>query len=644
MGREKGITLIALVITIIVLLILAGISIQLLLGENGIITKAKKGKGDYEESAVREKVELALVDYNSDKITKGEEGEIEEALNKLLDNHTFEDIEIEEKIGIIDDYEITLGKEKGEVIIDGIDKVTGSLRLRCKLNTKEYAKEGVIIIVKATGNVVKVIKPDNTEAEAINGQVEFNYPISSNGVYLFKVEDVEGNSIEKQVIVNNIDTLQPKDFTIEATAITGSGFTIVGQTEDEEATQTSACSGIDRYEYFVKKVTEENYPDEPYKTNEITGLGQGKYNVYAVAYDKAGNEKQTNTIEVSISPKFVKVSAGASHFAAIDTEGHLWTWGDNRYYELGDGTQSSSWIPKMVLPEYTFRDVSMATSSTIAVDSTGDLWAWGFNIYGGDVNHTYTAKVPTRVLVGENIVKVCNSDVNFMALAENGDVWEWGQNVKKAYHASPIKTISGFNFIAIDSGNYSRFAMDNNGKLWGWGQSDYKVFDNGIDTPVYTEEPVRILPNITLLNETKLNTFSINQYSGVAIDSNGNVYTWGNQDQGQLGNGKANGAYSSSMIKEEVRYKNVSFGDKHCLAMDSDGNIWSWGLNNSGQLGNGNKNNTNVPIKVKDGNFRQVSAGKGTSAAIDENGDLWTWGAWAFSMNTYTTIPTKVQI
>ncbi len=149
MKKERGITLIALVITIIVLIILAGISINLLLGENGIITKAKKGKGDYQEASLREKVEMALVDYNSDKIVRGEEGQIEEALNKLLDKGIFDDIEIEEKIGMTDDYEITLGKEKGEVIIEGVDKITGELRLRCRLNTREYTKKDVTIFVKS---------------------------------------------------------------------------------------------------------------------------------------------------------------------------------------------------------------------------------------------------------------------------------------------------------------------------------------------------------------------------------------------------------------------------------------------------------------------------------------------------------------
>ena len=79
----KGITLIALVITIVVLLILAGVSINLLLGDNGIITKAKEAKDSYSKSAVKEKVGFLLNEYKIDKAT-GENAEFAKFLRKNL--------------------------------------------------------------------------------------------------------------------------------------------------------------------------------------------------------------------------------------------------------------------------------------------------------------------------------------------------------------------------------------------------------------------------------------------------------------------------------------------------------------------------------------------------------------------------------
>lgn len=62
MKRKEGITLIALVVTIIVLIILAGVSINLILGQNGIIAKAKEGKIKHEIGALKEKMELNIAD------------------------------------------------------------------------------------------------------------------------------------------------------------------------------------------------------------------------------------------------------------------------------------------------------------------------------------------------------------------------------------------------------------------------------------------------------------------------------------------------------------------------------------------------------------------------------------------------------
>ena len=59
--EQKGITLVALVITIIVLIILAGISITMVLGQDGLITKAKDGAGNYKESAANEQLQLQAI-------------------------------------------------------------------------------------------------------------------------------------------------------------------------------------------------------------------------------------------------------------------------------------------------------------------------------------------------------------------------------------------------------------------------------------------------------------------------------------------------------------------------------------------------------------------------------------------------------
>ena len=655
MRRERGITLIALVITIMVLIILAGISIQLLLGENGIITKAKKGKGDYEESAVREKVEIALVDYNSDKITKGEEGEVEEALNKLLDNNTFDDIEIEENIGIIDDYEITLGKEKGEVIIDGIDKIIGMLRLRCKLNTRDYTNREVTITVKATGNVIKVIKPDGTEVEANNGQVEFNYPVSTNGNYIFKTTDIEGNSIEKTVIVNNIDTLEPKDFSIEAKAITGSGFTIIGQAEDEEATETSACSGISRQEYFVK-TTDENDSDEPYKTNEITNLTQGTYQVYAVAYDKAGNSKQSETIEVKITIKIAKVATGYMDAFMIDEEGNLYAVGYNTG-QLGDGTTDNRTTPVKIKEGTKFKEVVVgAYRYVLAIDIEGNLWGWGYNKEGQLGDGTTTDRLsPIQIREGTKFKEVAAGGRSSCAIDEEGNLWAWGANNYGQLgdgttnnRTTPVKIKEGTKFKKVAMGYNTSYAIDEEGNLWACGLS--RLLGEGTTiTTTATKTLKRIKPE-TKFKEIKVSSTDENKY---AIDEEGNLWGWGYNKEGQLGDGTTNNRTTPIQIKEGTKFKKIAMcinsdvNVGHSLSIDEEGNLWASGRNNyDGVLGNNSTVTSLIQVQIKEGTkFKEVAASRFNSYAIDEEGNLWAWGNNGYGqLVNGTTTGSKVPI
>ncbi len=117
---NEGITLIALIITIIVLLILAGISIATLTGENGILTKASTAKKETQKASAKEKVEIAVMG------SFGSDGKIEmDTLNKNLSQVEGIDKENSDLTGttlpkdvIVDHYEITID-DSGKVIVKG---------------------------------------------------------------------------------------------------------------------------------------------------------------------------------------------------------------------------------------------------------------------------------------------------------------------------------------------------------------------------------------------------------------------------------------------------------------------------------------------------------------------------------------------
>ena len=83
--QEKGITLIALVITIIVLLILAGISIAMLTGENGILTKADTATRETEIAEAKEQAKLDIAEWIAEQLEQGKNADIDNSIiQKIL--------------------------------------------------------------------------------------------------------------------------------------------------------------------------------------------------------------------------------------------------------------------------------------------------------------------------------------------------------------------------------------------------------------------------------------------------------------------------------------------------------------------------------------------------------------------------------
>ncbi|MCI8760901.1 MAG: hypothetical protein HFJ34_07340 [Clostridia bacterium] len=84
--QEKAITLIALVITIIVLLILAGIAIATLTGENGILNQAKQAGKETIEAQIKEEIELAIIEIQTEELPKGKNVTLETLANAQLES------------------------------------------------------------------------------------------------------------------------------------------------------------------------------------------------------------------------------------------------------------------------------------------------------------------------------------------------------------------------------------------------------------------------------------------------------------------------------------------------------------------------------------------------------------------------------
>jgi len=90
----------------------------------------------------------------------------------------------------------------------------------------------------------------------------------------------------------------------------------------------------------------------------------------------------------------------------------------------------------------------------------------------------------------------------------------------------------------------------------------------------------------------------------VALKTDGTLWSWGHNDDGQLGNGTTD--HSSILVQESTGasdWSSVVNGELYTIALKTDGTLWSWGSGNKGQLGNGNTNDSSIPVQEATGTY-----------------------------------------
>ena len=301
--KDKAITLISLVVTIVILLILAGIAIATLTEENGLFVRAKQAQQNYSISSAKEKIELAISDLMVEQTSKGENLRKEDLLKinsdeidvRNTDNFPIEAICQNYKFNINENFTVTYVGEANETIITYTTEPEG-------YTNKDEVK--VLVKISNPKGIKSIQKPGETDKILPQGQTEvgIDFTVTKNGHYELKVEDTNEKQTIKDIYIYSIDKLPPKDFTISIGNIKTTSINIKIEVEDSNETDENAKSGMDRYEYYIKKSSNIEYVKYTSTEKEYTYKNLSKdtsYNIYVIAFDKAGNKKQTEKKVIS---------------------------------------------------------------------------------------------------------------------------------------------------------------------------------------------------------------------------------------------------------------------------------------------------------------------------------------------------------
>lgn len=153
--------------------------------------------------------------------------------------------------------------------------------------------------------------------------------------------------------------------------------------------------------------------------------------------------------------------------------------------------------------------------------------------------------------------------------------------------------------------------------------------------------PMKHIHASTVGNYYTNTVLSLGDEHSAVLDKDGNVWLWGKNNYGQIGDGTKETHYVPVKIMSDV--KSISLGANHSGVIKNDNSLWLWGYNDSGRLGNGNTEETLDKIKAME-DVAAFSLGMGQSAAIKTDGTLWVWGANGARVNTKTRLtPEKIM-
>ncbi|MBF0548116.1 MAG: S8 family serine peptidase [Candidatus Riflebacteria bacterium] len=348
----------------------------------------------------------------------------------------------------------------------------------------------------------------------------------------------------------------------------------------------------------------------------LSALGQGSHTLSVIGRDSAGNWQNQNTATtyswaiIPPAPTNVAAAAGNSQ-VTLSWSAVSGATGYNIYWSTSSG----------VAPTNGAKIAGIASPFTITGLSNGTTYYYVVTALGANDSESQTSSQVSAIPFS-NIPP----SVSITNPAQGATIFS-GHDVTITANAS-------------DDGSITKVEFYQNGLLlftdttypytYVWSQppnGSYTITARAYDNlgASKTSSPqsvsVRSIPSICAVTASNDSSY--------ALAYEKTVWAWGNNAEGQLGDGSFDNKITPVQIKGLNNITAISAGDGFCLALQSDGSVWSWGVNDLGQLGMGDLNiqKSNVPLKISNlTNISRISAKWHHALALASDGTVWSWG------------------
>ena len=318
-------------------------------------------------------------------------------------------------------------------------------------------------------------------------------------------------------------------------------------------------------------------------------------------------------------------SGGTYHFTAIKTNGTMWTWGKNDSGSLGDNSTIPRSSPVQIGSLATWSKISAGITHTMAIKTDGTMWTWGNAAEGrlGQNSSTISKSSPVQIGSLTTWSEVDGGEGHSMAVKTDGTMWLWGKNNygqigdnTVVYRSSPVQIGSLTTWSKISSGTGHSLAIKTDGTMWTWGNGSGGKL--GITLNVTKSSPTQVGALTSWLKISGANGHSM------ALKVDGTLWLWGGGNgYGSLGDNTVVYKSSPVQIGALATWSHIAAGGKDfSAAIETDGTWYSWGRNDNGQLGDNTVTRRSSPVQIgstptaQTASWAKISAGLAFGMAI----------------------------
>lgn len=339
------------------------------------------------------------------------------------------------------------------------------------------------------------------------------------------------------------------------------------------------------------------------------------------------------------------LAAGYAHQLVLRTTGDVWAWGDNWAGHLGNGTSNHSTVPVQVLtavnqPLKDVVEISAGQYHSVALRADGTVLVWGHNYDGqlgteDNVGREYATQIPNL----SEVVHIAAGAFHTLALKQNGTVWAWGYDEEfgnlgdgpRFSSNTPIRVhftdgITPEPIIAkLSTGFYHNFAVDENGDVWAWGGNWNGELGNGTWTANLLPSKVPALAGAESLSGGWGFSYMVRRELGEP-----KVYGWGFNWTGNLGLGStSDNILVPTPVPALAETTVIKGGSAHGLFLKENGALSAAGRNQFHQVSTSASSNIPAPSTVSLTNVVAIAVGFNQSNAMTADGKIYQWGAYS---------------